>query len=181
MGKIMFDMISTGRTLTRLSLMAVLAGLPLAGCKTISFKNDRTAAIEADDPESVDDVAMDGGKAKAAPKGGPRSGTAYVDPYVSANDAHAIAAPQPQPQTLPGSEEPANIGGLTTQPTGINANRASIFSSGTVAAPEAAPRGPDGAVLAASAYGPAPGVNATLYSVYGKGNAPTGAPPPPID
>lgn len=179
MGKIMFDMTSTGRALTRLSLMVMLAGLPLTGCKTISFKNDKTAEIETDDPESVVDVAMDDSKAKAPPKGAPRSGTAYVDPYVSTNGAQ-VAADTP-PQTLPGSEEPANIGGLTTQPTGINANRASIFSSGTIAAPEAAPQGPDGAVLPASAYGPAPGVNATLYSVYGKGNAPTGAPPPPLD
>lgn len=175
----MFDMTSTGNALTRLSLIVVLAGLPLAGCKTISFMNDKTAAFEAEDPESLADVAMDHKSAKTPPKNATRAGTAYVDPYVAANGAPTTA--EQQPQTLPGSEEPTNIGGLVTQPTGINASRASIFSSGTVTAPESAQQGPDGAVLPASAYGPAPGVNATLYSVYGKGNAPTGAPPPPLE
>ena len=175
----MFDMKSTGSALTRLSLMLVIASLTLSGCKTISFRNDKTAAIEADETEAVDDVAVAASGAKAPQKGATGASAAYTDPYVAATATPATAGQQLQ--TLPGSEEPANIGGLATQPTGINANRASIFSSGTVAAPDAAPLGQSGAVLPASAYGPAPGVNATLYSVYGKGNAPTGAEPPPLE
>lgn len=174
------DMKSTGRALARLSFIAAFAVLPLAGCKTLSLTGDKKAAIESEEPEAVAEAATPAGRAKPAARAAAQAGSAYVDPQVVASGGE-LAAGSP-PQTLPGSEEPAaNIGGLATQPTGIKAYQSSIFSSGVAAGPEAAPRGPDGAVLPASAYNPAPGVNATLYSVYGKGTAPTGAPPPSLE
>ncbi|MCX8997596.1 hypothetical protein NOF55_10820 [Rhizobiaceae bacterium BDR2-2] len=164
------DMISTGRALTRLAVIGVLAVLPLSGCKTLSFAG-KTA--EADLASASDDT-----KAASSAKTG--SGTAYVDPYVATNGENPEATAEAR--TLPGSEEPAaNIAGLATQPTGVRASQSSIFSTGIASDPATAPRGEDGALLPAAAYSPAPGINATLYSVYGTGSVPTGAPQPPLD
>lgn len=175
----MLDMKSTGQTFARLSIIVTMCVVPLASCKTLSLGKDKTASIETD--ETVAEASPSKGeKPNTSARSAAHTGAAYVDPYVTANGtAPALDSP---PQTLPGSEEPAaNIGGMVTQPTGIKAYQSSIFSSGAAPMPEAPPQGPDGAVLPPSAYGAAPGVNATLYSVYGKGRAATGAISEPLE
>lgn len=162
------DMTSTGRVLLAAALASL--SLTLAGCKSLPFGGEKTAALATPETPEVPETGKPKAQAKTAAAG--RSG--YVDPYVATAGGRD---PAPQvAQTLPGSEEAAgNIGGLVTQPTGIKAGQSSIFSTGVTAAPATATDSQNGAMLPATAYSPTPGVNATLYSVYGNGRRATGA------
>lgn len=161
------DMKSAGRALACTLLLA--AATTLSGCKSLPLSGEKTAAAANGQQDTASAPAKTG---KHAP---PPQADAYTDPQV------AVSAPMDEqmPQTLPGSEEPAeNIAGLTTQPTGIKAGQTSIFSSGAPVEYPAIPTGENGAMLSASAYRSSPGVNARLYSVYSQGTMPTGASSP---
>lgn len=161
------DMKSAGRALACTLVLA--AATTLSGCKSLTLSGEKTAAAASEQQDIASAPAKNG---KHAPQ--PQA-EAYTDPQV------AVSAPMDgqMPQTLPGSEEPAeNIAGLVNQPTGIKAGQTSIFSSGAPVESTPIPTGENGAMLSASAYRPTPGVNARLYSVYGQGTMPTGASSP---
>lgn len=87
----------------------------------------------------------------------------YTDPAVATASSQPQDDANPQMMTAATGEKPANIGGLAMQPTGINANRASIY------AVQAQPGGDTGAAddaALAPAYVPVPGVNPAFSSVY---------------
>lgn len=121
----------------------VIAGLMLASCQTTA--QDTAAQGDAGSVETADAA----GKASVS---GAAAAKAYVDPLV----VSATNAPATPPAVSPAvaaayapTPGPADLGGLTMQPTSVNANRNSLFSA-TAAAPAS---GDPQAVAAANAAG----------------------------
>ena len=156
---------STKRPSPRFSPLALLVGasIALSGCVSSSGK-DGVAELLTPDQASVD-AAADGGK------DGTLAHAASPSPeYQVASNGDSIPAPSAPGEAPPGGDPAAkaDMAGAVMQATGINANRASIFSSGMPQA--AAQPGMEGSPAAQPAA-PAGGfnaVNASFFSSSGK-------------
>ncbi|KQV80073.1 D-Ala-D-Ala carboxypeptidase family metallohydrolase [Rhizobium sp. Root1220] len=140
------------------ALLVATSVLALAGCVSDKKAVDAAAVLTPADPST-------GQQSTAA--NAPVAQPGYRDPMVSASGAQAAATAQPgeaQPMAAgSAASAPANIGGLTMQSTGINAQAISIFSARSTSQ-----NNPTSTVLQSpggNAYAPA-GVSPTRSSVY---------------
>lgn len=149
----------------------------LSGCMTHATKDKQLADVaEASEPVPVvmrtpgEQLAADlNAKAQLQAQKQSQTPGQYRDPQVRTASGQQMVAQQqsatglypipPQAQS-PASMAPANIGGLVTQPTQVNASRSSIY-----AAPAPIAANPDGTLAPISAYA-APGAAPSLRSVY---------------
>lgn len=149
------------------STIAVFASfVMIAGCATTAKKPTETSQAASAVPLTVaEQLAADmNSKADARRRKGD---VAYRDPMVhSVNGTRQqIVAQQnqalyPAPAATPAADGQTGIGGLVTQPTGVNANRSSIFS-----APPPIAVNPDG-TLAKNQPDGAQAITPMMRSVY---------------
>jgi hypothetical protein len=145
----------------------------LSGCMTTAAKNKEVA--EAAEPAPEVNMRTPGEQlaaemnAKAQLQAQSQKPGTYRDPQVRTASGQQMVAQQQsatglypvQPPTpAAAAMAPANIGGLVTQPTAVNANRSSIY-----AAPPPIAVNPDGTLAPVSAY-VGPGAAPSLRSVY---------------
>ncbi len=149
----------------------------LSGCVTGAGKPKVAAAEAKPAPPSAAEQLAAALNARAETNA--RKPGGYRDPMVrtaSGKMMQLAAAQEPgvAPQTfdspsLPGSaaSAPASIAGLATQPTAVNANRTSIYSSATSPVPNMVPGQPDGSLAGpGAAYATPAGITPMLRSVY---------------
>lgn len=149
----------------------------LSGCMTHAAKEQVTEAAEVSEPVPVvmrtpgEQLAAElNAKAQLQSQKQSQAQGQYRDPQVRTASGQQMVAQQqsatglypaqPQPQSPASATAPANIGGLVTQPTAVNANRSSIY-----AAPPPIAVNPDGTLAPIAAYA-APGAAPSLRSVY---------------
>ncbi|MET0748175.1 MAG: hypothetical protein ABWY49_08280, partial [Rhizobium sp.] len=150
----------------------------LSGCMTHAAKDKQVAeAAEVSEPVPVvmrtpgEQLAAElNAKAQLQSQKQSQAQGQYRDPQVRTASGQQMVAQQqsatglypsqPQPQSPASATAPANIGGLVTQPTAVNANRSSIY-----AAPPPIAVNPDGTLAPIAAYA-APGAAPSLRSVY---------------
>ncbi|MBB5572412.1 MULTISPECIES: hypothetical protein [Rhizobium] len=143
--------------------------LMLAGCATAGDKQKQAAAAEPQ-PSAAEQLA-DALNTKADAKR-QKGDLAYRDPMVHSvhgtrqqmvaeeTNSQSFFPPAPAGATPVATDAPAGIAGLVTQPTGVNANRSSIYS-----APPPIAVNPDG-TLANTQPGQSQGITPIMRSVY---------------
>ena len=121
---------------TRAGIAAAALAAALCGCTT----SETVGAGDSAAPSAVRATKQNDPKGLLA-KGGETASSGYVDPMVRSaasaekpQDSGSMTAMVPEPS----ASEPASIGEIVTQPTGIRAGTVSIFS-GTASAPVAEP------------------------------------------
>jgi hypothetical protein len=167
---------NSGRRYLATGAAIVVAVFALSGCLTSSGKAKLAAAAETKPALTASEQLAAALNAKAEASAHKPGG--YRDPMVrtaSGRQVPLMAAPgdtslmmASAPPSLPGSvaSAPASIAGLVTQPTAVNANRTSIYSSATMPVaqmPDQAngvPLGPDAANASSQ------GITPILRSVY---------------
>jgi uncharacterized protein YcbK (DUF882 family) len=164
------------------AVAAVISALVLSGCVTEPAKV-KEAAEAAPQPTADEQLAA---SLNAKAEANARKAGGYRDPLVrtasgarmpmAGRQAAALADGSSAQPPLPGSamSGPTGIAGLVTQPTGVNANRTSIYSMPAAAQPYAMPGAPVSAYAAeAQPQDGAP----QLRNVYSAPPAPPAAPP----
>ncbi len=139
--------------------LATLSGCMTTGSKT-KDKDKAQQTADAAEPAAPDVVMRSPGEQLAAELNAKAQAQAqkpgaYRDPQVRTVSGQQMVAqqsatglfPNAPAAQVPPSTEPANIGGLITQPTAVNANRSSIY-----AAPPPIAVNPDGTLAPVSAY-----------------------------
>jgi hypothetical protein len=154
---------------------AVACSVMLSGCMTTSSKEAAKNKDVAEASEPAPEVIMRtpaeqlAAEMNAKAKAQSLKSGAYRDPQVRTASGQQLVAQQQsatalypaQPQApASAAMAPANIGGLVTQPTTVNANRSSIYS-----APPPIAVNPDGTLAPISAN-VGPGATPALRSVY---------------
>jgi hypothetical protein len=175
--------LATGQTIFDKHLIARAATaatclMLLSGCVTHAAKDKQLADVaEASEPVPVvvrtpgEQLAAElNAKAQLQAQKQSQKPGQYRDPQVRTASGQQMVAqqsatglyPAPPQAQVPASAAmaPANIGGLVTQPTAVNANRSSIY-----AAPAPIAVNPDGTLAPISAYA-TPGAAPSLRSVY---------------
>ncbi|WP_246662651.1 hypothetical protein [Rhizobium sp. P44RR-XXIV] len=148
------------------STIAVIASfVMIAGCATTSTKPQETTEAAPQLSEAEQLAANLNDKAEARRQKGD---AAYRDPRVhSVNGTQQRLVTEQNQALYPGaptaapSDAPASIAGLVTQPTGVNANRSSIFS-----APPPIAVNPDGTLAKAQPDAGTQGITPGIRSVY---------------
>jgi uncharacterized protein YcbK (DUF882 family) len=163
------------------AMAVVISALALSGCVTEPAKVKETAET-APQPTADEQLAA---SLNAKADANARKPGGYRDPLVRSASASGMQMAGGQPTTLAGGSSaqpplpgsamsgPTGIAGLVTQPTGVNANRTSIYSMPVAAQPYAMPGAP------VSAYAAGPQDSAPqLRNVYSAPPAPPTAPMP---
>ena len=154
-----------GRKKLASTIAVIVSFVMIAGCATTGTKPEETSEA-APQPTAAEQLAANlNSKAEARRQKGD---VAYRDPRVHSvngtrqqmvveqNQALYPAAPTPAP-----SDAPASIAGLVTQPTAVNANRSSIYST-----PPPIAVNPDGTLAATQPGAGAQGITPMMRSVY---------------
>lgn len=148
------------------STIAVIASfVMIAGCATSGTKPEETSEAAPQLSAAEQLAANLNDKADARRQKGD---VAYRDPRVhSVNGTQQRLVTEQNQALYPGaptaapSDAPASIAGLVTQPTGVNANRSSIFS-----APPPIAVNPDGTLAKTQPDAGAQGITPSIRSVY---------------
>ncbi|MDS7597279.1 YcbK family protein [Agrobacterium tumefaciens] len=149
-------------------LVVAVSLLGLSGCVSAVTDDEMAADVKKTEVVAEQKVATANGSPATQPQG------RYVDPaMVSAAGAGGAAtetgaqAPQPQ-QSAQGQVygAPADIGGLVTQPTGISAGTASIYSTAPAATAASAAVPTGAGVQPSAAAVPAQKIVPSVSSVY---------------
>ncbi|MBM7047666.1 hypothetical protein JTP94_21210 [Rhizobium lusitanum] len=148
------------------TIAVVMSFVMIAGCATTDTKPKETSEAAPQPPTTAEQLAATlNSKAEARRQKGD---VAYRDPLVHSvsgtrqqviaeqNQALYPAAPTPTP-----SDAPASIAGLVTQPTAVNANRSSIYST-----PPPIAVNPDGTLATTQPGAGGQGITPMMRSVY---------------
>lgn len=151
------------------TIAIAMSFLMLAGCATTGSKPKQVAEVEPK-PNAAEELA-DALNTKADVKR--QKGDAYRDPLVhSVHGAHpqmvaeatgnqSFFPPAPAGAAPVATDAPAGMAGLVTQPTAVNANRSSIYST-----PAPIAVNPDGTLATQPGGGQPQGPSPIMRSVY---------------
>ena len=165
----------------RRGLVIAASILALSGCVSSVGNELETSQAERPATQSADQSAVpsDGGEISQTDPS--QSGT-YRDPLVVATAGQSAPDASGAPTASLGNAS-ADMAGLTMQPTGVNANRASIFASPGSAAVAAATApaatagsNDDGQDMPAPAYVPVPEFNPAVKSMFSSNGGALAAP-----